>query len=148
MRRANQDDVAIAAGNQLDAAEDERPHEDLAQLGVRLHESEQLFAIELDHLAGLAGAHPRQRPAASQHGAFAGELPGAVSDDQRFGAAGWSQHLDLAAQHHEERHGPLSHLDEHLTGRHRAPSPVRRDARDLCRRECRKDPIRTRDGGR
>ena len=47
------DDVAEAAGDQLDAAEDERPHQDLAQLGVGLDQPEQLLAIELDHLARL-----------------------------------------------------------------------------------------------
>ena len=115
MRRANQDDIAVAAGNQLDASEDERAHEDVAQLGVRLDESEQLLAIELDHLAWLADPGPRQRPSAGQHVAFAGELPGPMRDDQRFGSRGRSQHLQLAAQHDEERHRPLSHLDEHVT---------------------------------
>src|SRR5258708_5253829 len=79
MRRANQDDVAIAAGDQLDAVEDERPHEDLAQLGVCLNESEQLFSSELDHFATRDGPNPHQRPATGQHRAFAGELPGAKS---------------------------------------------------------------------
>ena len=77
MRRANQHDVTISAGDQLDAAEDERPHEDLAQLGIRLDESEQLFPSELDRLAKRDGLNPRQTWATSQHGAFAGELPGA-----------------------------------------------------------------------
>ena len=74
MRRPDHDDIAEPARNQLDAAEDERPHEDLAQLGVGLHEGEQLLAIELDHLAGLADAQPAHRPAAGDHVAFAGEL--------------------------------------------------------------------------
>ena len=141
MGRANQDDVAVAACNQLDAAEDERPHEDVAQLGIRLDQSEQLLAIELDHLARLADPRPRQRSPAGQHGAFAGELPGPVRDDQRFRSRGWPQHLHLAAQHDEERHRPLAHLDEHVAGRDRAPSSMGRDAFDLCRRERRKDTI-------
>ena len=44
--------------DQLDAAQDERPHQDLAQLGVGLHQREQLLAIELDHFTRLDGAHP------------------------------------------------------------------------------------------
>ena len=61
MRRADHDDVAEAARDQLDAAQDERPHEDLAQLGVGLHQREQLLAIEFDHLAGLGDVRPHQR---------------------------------------------------------------------------------------
>src|SRR6266478_6469302 len=104
MRRANQNDVTIATGDQLDAAENERPHEDLAQLGVRLDESEQLFPSELDRLARRDGPNPRQTSATSQHGAFAGELPSAKSGEQRFGYPRCSEHLDLALRHHEEWH--------------------------------------------
>ena len=71
MRRSNQNDVTKAAGDQLAAPEDERPHEDLAQLGIRLDESEQLFPSELDYLARRDGQKPRQSSATSQHGAFA-----------------------------------------------------------------------------
>ena len=67
---ANQHDVTITAGDQLDAAEDERPHEDLAQLGIRLDKSEQLFTGELDHLARRDGPNPRQSSATRQHGAL------------------------------------------------------------------------------
>jgi hypothetical protein len=73
--------VAIAACDQLDAAEDERSHEDVAQLGIGLDEPEQLFAIELDHLARFNRANPRQGSAAGPHGAFAGELAGAPAAD-------------------------------------------------------------------
>ena len=146
MRRANQDDVAVATCDELHAAEDEGPHEYVAQLGIGLDQAEQLFAIHLDHLAGLADSRPCECSSARQHGAFAGELPGPVRDDERFGSRGWSQHLHLAAQHDEERHGPLAYLDEHLTGLDRAPSSMGRDARDLCRRERWKHTFRTRDG--
>ena len=54
MPRADQHDVAEAVGDQLDAAQDERAHQDLAQLGVGLHQRQQVAAIELDHLAGFA----------------------------------------------------------------------------------------------
>ena len=51
--RSEQHDVADAVGDELDAAQDERAHQDLAQLGVGLHERQQALAVELDHLAGL-----------------------------------------------------------------------------------------------
>ena len=84
VRRANQDDIPKAAGNQLGPAEDERPHEDLAQFGIGLYEGEQLLVIELDHLTRLADAQSRQRPAAGDHVALARELPRPVTDDQRL----------------------------------------------------------------
>jgi hypothetical protein len=86
MRRANHHDVAIATRDHLEAAENKRPHEDLAQLGIRLNESEQLFTSELDDLASLDGPNPHQRTATGQHGALAGELPGPESDERRFGS--------------------------------------------------------------
>ena len=142
MNRANQDDVAIAAGDQLDAAEDERTHEDVAQLGIRLDQCEQLFAIELDHFAGTGRPDPRQGATAGQHGAFPGELCGTLGDDHRFGSRGWSQHLYRAAQHDEERHRLLSRFDEYLTRRDRPSSPMRRNAGDLRLRERRKHALR------
>ena len=54
VHRSDDDDVAEVAGDQAQAAQDERPHQDLAQLGVGLDHGEQLLAIELDHLARLA----------------------------------------------------------------------------------------------
>ena len=54
VHRADEDDVAEAVRDQLDAAQDERAHQDLAELGVGLHQRQQVFAIELDHLARLA----------------------------------------------------------------------------------------------
>jgi hypothetical protein len=45
--RSEHDDIADVAGDQLDPAEHERPHQDLAQLGVGLHEPEQLFAASV-----------------------------------------------------------------------------------------------------
>ena len=62
----------------------------------------------------LALTVPRQGSPASQHGAFAGELPGGLSDDQRFDTRGRSEDLNFAIQHHEKRHGPLSDIDEDI----------------------------------
>ena len=53
--RADEHDVAEPARDQLDAAQDERAHQDLAELGVGLHERQQLVAIELDHFARPRG---------------------------------------------------------------------------------------------
>ena len=60
-----QHDVAEAVRDQLDAAQDEGAHQDLAQLAVGLHQRQQVLAIELDHLAGLGRAHAHE-PAAGR----------------------------------------------------------------------------------
>ncbi|HSC08748.1 MAG TPA: hypothetical protein VLD59_18135 [Steroidobacteraceae bacterium] len=72
MGRANKHDVTVTAADQLDAAKDERAHQRFAQLGIRLDESEQLFAIELDHCARFNGLNASQGSATSQQSAFAG----------------------------------------------------------------------------
>jgi len=54
--RANHDGIAKLVGDQLETAEHERPHENLAQLGVCLNQREELFPLELYHLTGLARA--------------------------------------------------------------------------------------------
>ena len=82
VRRPDEHDVAEPVRDQLHAAQDERPHEDLAELGVGLHERQQALAIQLDHFARLADARADERAAAREHVDFAGELARAMDDDQ------------------------------------------------------------------
>ena len=49
--RADDDGIAHLMRNQLEAAQNERAHQNLAQLGVGLYQREQLLVIELDHFA-------------------------------------------------------------------------------------------------
>ena len=114
VRRANHDDIAKVAGDQLDAAEHERPHEDVAQLGIGLNQGEQLFAIELDHLARLGGARRRHARRPVIIDAFARELTRPVRDDERLRQR--RTHLELAAHDDEERYG---------LGRRPRPAPRR-----------------------
>ena len=50
VRRADDDDVTQIARDQLEAAQNEGPHQDLAQLGIGLDQREQLLAIEFESL--------------------------------------------------------------------------------------------------
>jgi hypothetical protein len=105
MRRADHDDVAEAAGDQLDPAEDEGPHRDFAELGVLLDEPKQA-PRDRARSPRLARSHaPVPAIGARQHRAFARELSGPVRDDERFRSRNGAQHLHLAAQHDEERKG-------------------------------------------
>ena len=141
MRRAGHDDVAEAAGDERAAPEDEGPHEDLAQLGVGLHEREELLPIELDHLAGVADAQARQRAAPGEHVALAGELPRAMRHDARFRPAGGTQHVQLAVHEHEERNDLLADVDQHLAPLDGAPASACGNPGDLRLRQRRKQSI-------
>ncbi len=84
MRRADEHHVTEAAGDQLDPPEYEGPHQDLAELGVGLHQGQQLLTSELDHLARLGHARAYQRAPAGEHVDLSRELAGAVDGDHRF----------------------------------------------------------------
>ena len=45
MLRAHQHDIAEAMGNQFQPTKDERPHDDLAELGVGLYQRPQVFPV-------------------------------------------------------------------------------------------------------
>ena len=57
MNRTGKHDIAESPRDQLDPSEDEGPHQDIAQLAVGLHKRKQLFAIDLDHFAGLGRSY-------------------------------------------------------------------------------------------
>jgi hypothetical protein len=94
--RPDDHDVPESLGNQLHAAEDERPHQDLAQLAVGLDERHQLMAIELDHGAGFTRAHADQPAAAGQQAHLARELPPSEDGHELFGVAGPPHELEAA----------------------------------------------------
>ena len=48
--------VTEAAGDQLRPAENERAHQDVAQLGVGLNDRKETLAVDLDHLTRGDGA--------------------------------------------------------------------------------------------
>ena len=130
MVRPDEHDVAEAVRDELHPPEDERPHEDLAQLGVGLHEREQVIAIELDHLARHAGARTHQRPAAREHVGLAGELARPMDGDDGLAGVRRPDDLDLTRGDDEERHVLVPDIEEHLSGGHGAFPAVRGDARD------------------
>ena len=78
-----QHDVAEAVRDQLDAAQDERPHQDLAQLGVGLHQRQQLLARRARSPRRLARPAPRnsaRRPEIMLTSPV--NWPGRVDDDR------------------------------------------------------------------
>ena len=113
-----QHDISQPVRNQLHAAEDERPHDDLAELAVGLHERQQAFAIELDHFAGLDRPCPHERAAAGEHVGFAGELARSVCDDHCVSSpCRWPDDFHLTFRDHEKRDDGLTDVEEHLAAR-------------------------------
>ena len=138
VRRANHDDVADVVGDKLAAAQDERPHEDLAQLGVGLDEREQLLASELDDFAGLADAHLRDRPAAREEVRLARELARPMRDDDPFPGIG---HPQLTTDHDEERDASVPGLHQDLAARDRPACATAGQPRNLRLGQRRKQPF-------
>jgi hypothetical protein len=138
MAGSDEHDVSEPVRDQLQATKDESPHQDLAELGVGLHERQQVFAIQLDHFARLTGARVGQRVSARKHVDLARELTGAVDRDEPLGRAGSLNELDLTCRDHEERHVPRPELDEHVAALDATRAPVCGNAPELRIRQRRK----------
>src|SRR6266568_393355 len=104
MIRAEKHDISESTRNQLHPAQDEGPHDQLAEFAVGLHERQQLFTIQLDHFARLDGARSDERGAAGKHVDLAGELTRSMDRDECFGTAGWPDNLDPTCRDDEKRH--------------------------------------------
>jgi hypothetical protein len=121
--------------DQLAAAVDEGAHDEVADLGVGLHQGQHLLARQLDGVAGLDDADAGHRRAAEQRVGLAGERPRPVLHDQLLALWGEAQHVDAAAAQHEERHGRGAWLDQRVALTEGSHAAVRRDAADLRRRQ-------------
>ena len=112
------------------------------ELGVGLHERQQLLATELDHLAGDRRARPKsvRRPESMLTSPVNSPGPWTVMS---VSPRRWPDDLDLTCGHHEERHDVVAGLDQHLSALDLAHAPVRGDARDLRGRQRRKHVLGT-----
>src|SRR5688572_33370083 len=133
VRRPDDDDIPGTARHQLHPSQEERTHQDLAELRVGLHEAKELLAIDLDDVAGLTGAQPDDRRTTLDRAALPGELAGTMDHHQRVAVALRPQHVDFAADHDEERHGGIADLHEHFAMGHRSAATMRRHSRHLSR---------------
>ena len=141
LRRVHRPDehrVADAVRDQLEAAVDERPHQDLADLGVGLHERQQLRPGQLDELAGSVRAHANQRTAPDEHTGLTGECAGAQCSDHRVGQRRRPHNLEATGFDDEKRCHLIAGVDEDLAVVHAPERSVRLDPRDVRRTERRK----------
>ena len=135
MAGTDDDDVAEIVRDQLHPAQDEGAHQDLADLGIGLHQRQHAFAAELDDLPGLADAGAHEGGARGDHVDLAGEIARAVQGDELLGAGEGLGDLDLARGDDKERHVLLAGFDQHLAALRRPPLAVGSHPRDLRRRE-------------
>ena len=77
MTRSHEHDVSKTLRDYFDPPQDEGSHEDFAQLAVGLHKRDQMLAIQLDHVAGLARADSHQSTPTREHVDLARKLAGA-----------------------------------------------------------------------
>ena len=144
MIRADEHHVAEVAIDERETAKDERAHEDLAELGVRLHDLQQVLAIELDHVAGLRHSRRDEALPPREHVRFASELAGRVHRDDGLHALLRAEDLNLAAHDDEEARVHHACLDQHITALNGVRHAMRGDARDLRGRERRKGVVHRR----
>ncbi len=125
---------------QVDAPQDECPHDDLAQLGVGLDEREQVLALQFDNLPGFGGANlPDARP--SGEGVhLACEL---TRSELRHELVGVTEANDfkLARCHDEHPRGGGTRLQKNLACRDWAHESAGLDACDLDRSQPREDVL-------
>src|SRR4029450_435991 len=107
-----------------ETTEDERAHQELAQLGVGLDERAQPIGAELEHLAVLGDPSARQAAPAVEQADLAGELAGTVDDDQIFLILVGPDDLQGAREDHEERRVLRALIEEQLAAADGAPGAM------------------------
>ncbi len=135
MPRAQQNHVALAVGNQQQAPQNERAHKNLAQVRVPRHQALKTFRTEFQKLPGFGHASPHQRPAARDHGHFAGESSRLVGHDQAFAVQAGLHNLHASRKQHEERYAHVARLKQNLSRLHLAHLAEGTDAMDMLRRK-------------
>ena len=135
VRRADEHDVAFTTREQLDAAQNERAHENLTQLAVRLDDPEQPIALDLDDLARRDRTNARQARAAGQHRRLAGEHSRPDGHDQSLAVSSHAQGVETSVANDEHARHRLAGFDEHLAWLRVANAAAHREAVDLLRRQ-------------
>ena len=131
--RADDDRVAVPAREEPHAPQDERAHEDLAELGVGLHERAELRVLDAQARAGAAARARTSERRRCEHAHLAGELAGPVDRDGLLDRSARMDDLDLAFEDDEERDVLVPLVEEELAGSN-APRLSVREIRPRMRR--------------
>jgi hypothetical protein len=133
--RTEQHGIAVAASDELDAAQNERAHHDLADLALELEHAKHLIPIEHDDVSVVARADTHERRPPGEQVGFAGELSGANDLNEGFSVVRHAQDLHRAAHDHKAGWMLIARFHQRLTAPHRAACSVGCDPLHLLVRE-------------
>jgi hypothetical protein len=142
MSRPNQDRISQPLRDELDSPQQERAHQDFTELGIRLHERQDAFAIDFNDVSGAPRSNPKQRSSAGNHVDLSGELTGREPDHWRLRFARDPDDFDLACAHDEQRHDVIACFDKDFAFTDAARTTVRRKPGDLSRCQRREHLLR------
>src|SRR4051812_47528330 len=114
MLRADHDDVALPRGQEPRATQDERAHDDLAQLRVGLQQRAKPFVRNTKHAEPALGARANERPSIGEHGYLTGEFPLAVKGNGVLELFARMDDRELALENDVEREMPIALLEDDL----------------------------------
>ena len=137
MARPEKHHVGVFIGYQCNPTQDERAHEQLAQLRVGLHDLPQFVGVECGYGAALADANARQGNTAFQGTHLAAEVAGGQQVDRFPADRGVQENLETAGQYDEYVAGARSQLQQNLTRAGLDAPAVRLEPRHLRRCELR-----------
>ena len=113
MPRSDQHDATPRVPDEADAAQDERPHDDLADVRLAGHQATKVGALDPDHPAVDTGATGDEDLSIVEQVELAGELPFAVHvKDVGLAILIEVEDLDIALEHEEEVPASLTALED------------------------------------
>jgi hypothetical protein len=136
MGRADEHNISHSGRDQLDPAQNESPHQDLAEFGVSLHQSQHAPAIQFDHLTDAHGTQAKERPTAGERTHFAGKLPRSIHHHKGFSPTRGTHNLQFARDHYKKRYCVVSLFDEYIARFYRTRVALGCNPTKLGRRQC------------
>jgi len=109
-----QNDVALTAADEFQPAENEGPHENVAQFGVSGHKRTEAVAPQFQEFAGFRYAAARETAASRDHGHFSGELARPVFCNLVFAREIRLHDLHSSGKEYVERNVLIARFEEYV----------------------------------
>jgi hypothetical protein len=90
-----------------------------------------VLPVKFNNVARLCRSCSKEGPPAGEHVELPGEFTRAMDGDEGLNGTGRTQDLNLPGDHHKERYGNVSLLDEHLTKFNHTHLPTLCNSTDL-----------------
>src|SRR5262245_22374324 len=102
MTRSNQHDITETVRNALHSAENKSAHHDVAEIAVRLYETHQMLAIDIDYFAGFACPDLDEAAAAGKDVDFSGKHAVLKHCNQILTRPSRPHNFDFTADNHKD----------------------------------------------